>query len=257
MAVVSSPASSMVSALPTISSLLNVAGLLILRDDHGLQKVGRLRAQRRIGVELGAAAGDQRIDQLAHLRERCVQLAILREFEVAPVGIGSEDPSAEGREDLLQVLLDRIGRLLEGVEVIAEDQAAGNVHGEAHQIALRVYSNSIARRTLPTPLQPCSHLLEAAEELPQVIGVERMHRQFALPSPVGSLGGEHSIDAEFEHDVAHQLTTLKYLRPFTKNFADQFRLGDDDHVFAAHAQLVQRAQIRRPSGSGWCERDPV
>ena len=179
-------------------------------DDHGLKKVGWSCAQCRICIELGVAAGDQRIDQLAHLRERRVQLSILREFEVAPVGIRAREPAGPVPGKIFSKW-----RWIGSADCSSVFRSLPKTRPLVTSTVKRIRSRcastrvSIACRTLPAPLQPRGYLLEPSEEFPQVIGVQRVHRQLALSPPVRAFGREDSVDAELEHDIAHQLATLK------------------------------------------------
>ena len=251
-AVVSSPASSIVSALPSTSRSVKRAGLGVLRREDRLEQIRRPRAPLGLLLEPRAGARDQRGGELVHFRDRRVELPVGGQLDVVPVAQRRQQPAQKRGEDLPQVLLDRVGRLLQRVEVVAEHEAAGDVDREPHQVALRVDRAALAGRALPAPLQPRRHLLEPAEEIAQVARVQGVHRQLPLAPPVRALGDEQAVDAELAHGVPHRGAASEAFRSIAQHPVDQLDVADDDDPPAEDAVREDRAELVRPALQDRC-----
>jgi hypothetical protein len=130
---------------------------------------------------------------------------------------------------------------------VPKARPAGDVDGEALQIARRVHSSALLGGALPASSQPLGDVAEARRVLAQMIRVEGMHRQLALAPPVTALRRKHAVNGEIQDRVARDLRTLETTGAIAQYFTDQTRFSDDDNLAPAEAKTVDRAELVGPA----------
>ena len=211
-----------------------------LCHDHRIEEACRRTAAGRLGLETGATRHDHVAGQPAHLGDRAVEFAIGGQLEIAPPGDGREDAADERREDAVQVLLDVVPGVRQGVEIAPEGESGGDVHGEAHQIGTQVDRRPCARGPFPTLLQACGDVLDTGEVATQVIGIERVHHELALPPPIGALGVEHAVDAHLAHRPLRDRRAPERVRSPPQHVVHRLRVGNHQQSPPPQGHRVDR-----------------
>ena len=152
LAVVSSPASSIVSTLPctslgVIPDCGSSAATIIAssRFFGAARRVGSSRRGRAAAMKPSIAEADR--------GDAAIELAIGGRLPPAPGRHGGEHAPKERREELVEVLLDHVGVGLERVDLGAEGEPGDGVDGVAHQVGLQVDRRAGVGGAAPAPCQ--------------------------------------------------------------------------------------------------------
>ena len=146
----SSPASSIVSTLPWTS--------LGVIPDCGSSAATIIASSRFFGAARRAGSSSRSRAAATKPWIAAATAATLRsssrsaaDFHQRQVGSGGEHAPKDGREDLVEVLLDDVGVRLERVDLGAEGEPGDGVDGVAHQVGLQVDRRAGVGGAAPAP----------------------------------------------------------------------------------------------------------
>ncbi len=219
--------------------------VVVARDDEGLDQVAGLFRQVRVRRDARARLGDALFDEAAHRLQRPRQLAVGGQLQVLPVGERRVDAPRHHRKNVVQVLLDDVAFLLQGVAVEAEGEARHHVDGVAHQVVLHVHR--LPGRGGPAFLQLQRDRRHVGEEGGDLVDVERLAPQPPLPLPALAFGGEHAAHAQLTEHRLEPAAAAEQARPVAQNLAHGGQVGDADDGLAAQAQLEHRTIFDCPA----------
>ena len=246
-AVVSSPASSIVSTLPWTS--------LGVIPDCGSSAATIIASSRFFGA--ARRAGSSSRCRAAAMKPwiAAATAATLRsssrsaaDFHQRQVGTRGEHAPKDGREDLVEMLLDDVGVRLEGVDLGAEGQTGDGVDGVAHQVGLEVDASCRRPRRAPAPGQALADGHERREVSPQMARIESRHDHPALPLPRLAFGAEHADRrADLGRDLGQLLGAAKAVGPVAQEGAHRRVVGDRQDAPVAELEAEVRPVFLHPA----------
>ena len=217
-----------------------------LRGDDGFEKIGWLLIQRGIGLHALAHIGDHRINLDLDIDQGAIQLAILRQLEIPPVGEGRVDAPIQHRKYLVELLLDDRTIGLDGVDVDAESKLSGDIDREAHQIATQINHAALRSRALPARQQALGSDLKLGEKRFQVRGIERHRYHFALPTPLVTLRRKHARQTHLVDGVGQTSRAAELIRTFTVHALDGVRVTAHHDTARTDTKAIKRTVFVSP-----------
>jgi len=211
-------------------------------EEVPLARPGRTRAR-----DAFARLGDHAVDARPECDERPVERAVGGQPHVTPVRIRQRDAAVDHREEPLEIVLDRRGRLFERVHVVAEREIRRHVDRVEHRLAQHVRRLVACGRREPAPLEPPRHAGERREERADVLRVERRRDGTALRAPGLALRREDAVDAHLFEDVFDEPDPPIDGGPLAQRACDDVRVAEDHGAAAGDRHGEDRAVARAPA----------
>src|SRR6202011_5828160 len=133
----------------------------------------------------------------SELRKSAGQTTISREPGEPPCREQREQAAIECWEHELELSLNDIVPLLDGVDVVAEGDERRNVHREPLELVENIERRAGVRRPFAALFQAGGDGLKLRIQAAQGTLGQRPHGESPLPAPGVALGGKNSVNAHF------------------------------------------------------------
>src|SRR4029077_9022190 len=128
------------------------------------------------------------------LRKSAVQTTISREPDEPPHRKQREQPAIDCWKHELELALNDVVPLLDGVEVVAEGDERRNVHRETLDLFDEIERSAGVRQPFPALFQAGGDSLKLRIQAAQVTLGQRRHGESPLRAPGVALGRKYSVD---------------------------------------------------------------
>jgi hypothetical protein len=172
--------------------------VVIACRQHGLQEIRRLLGSAWLGREARSLGDYQLAEPSPELRKSAVQTTIPREPDEPPRRKQREQPAIYRWKHELELALNDVVPLLDGVDVAAEGDERRNVHRETLELVDDIERRAGVRQPFPALFQAGGDGLKLRIQASQVTLGQRQHGESSLRVPGVALGRKNSVDAHFE-----------------------------------------------------------
>ena len=117
--------------------IVNAAIRLVSRSNHGLEQVGRMGMQFRLGTHARTRLTHKTVHRLHDFANARFQTPVSTRLDPAPCRYRCEDALEECGENLVQMLLYHHLIGFQRIDLGAKGQTGNGVHGKSHQVGLQ------------------------------------------------------------------------------------------------------------------------
>ena len=218
----------------------------VARGQERLDQVAGVAAQRGVCFHALARLRDETVDRALHFGQVAFEQAVSGQLDMAPPRKNRAHAPVDGGKDLVQMALDGVVAAFDGVDVDAEGQPGGDVHGVAHEFELQVEHFAGRGGTLEARQKAARHANQVGEIALQMGRVEGLHHHAALAFPVRAFGREETGNAEFAKNRFDRAHPAEGAGARAQDARDLGRVVDHQHPATRQVDAKRRAVAARP-----------
>src|SRR6202035_1582620 len=174
-------------------------------------------------------------------RKSAVQTTISREADEPPRRKQREQPAIECWKHELELALNDVVPLLDGVEVVAEGDERRNVHRETLELVDDIERRAGLRQPFPALFQAGGDGLQLRIQAAQVTLGQRQHSESPLRAPGVALGRKNSVKAHFRSYGSDAGITSEDFGPRPQDLITPLRVREHHGAHRALSEQVHRS----------------